>query len=76
LNDHSNGSRGHRPGERIQTLGATVHRVPPREELPNLIAQITRLWGELQLADPDLAEELAHKLPTAEIRLRDQSGDG
>jgi hypothetical protein len=76
LKDHSNGSRGDRPSERIQSLGATVHRVPPREELPDLIAQITRLWGELHLADPDLAQELARKLPTAEIHLSDQPVGG
>jgi len=46
--------------------------VPPREELPDLIARITRLWGELHLADPDLAKELVRKLPTAEIHLSDQ----
>jgi hypothetical protein len=76
LKDHSNGSRGDRPRERIHSLGATVYRVPPRDELPDLIAQITRLWGELRLADPDLAQELARKLATAEIHLRDQSDDG
>jgi hypothetical protein len=73
LKDHSNGSRGDRPSERIHSLGATVYRVPPRGELPDLIAQITRLWGALHLADPDLAQELARKLPTAEIHLSDQS---
>ena len=56
MKDHSNGSRGDRPRDRIQSLGASVYRVPPREELPDLIAQITRLWGELHLADPDLAQ--------------------
>ena len=76
MKDHSNGSRGDRPSERIQSLGATVYRVPPREELPDLIAQITRLWGELHLADPDLAQELARKLPTAEIHLSDQPDGG
>ena len=76
MKDHSNGSRGDRPRERIQSLGATVHRVPPREELPDLIARITRLWGELHLADPNLAKELARKLPTAEIHLSDQPDDG
>jgi hypothetical protein len=75
LKDHSNGSRGDRPSDRIQSLGATVYRVPSREELPDLIARITRLWGELHLADPDLAKELVRKLPTAEIHLRDQPVD-
>jgi hypothetical protein len=56
-------------------LGATVQRVPPHEELPDLVARITRLWGELHLADPDLAKELARKLLTAEIHLRDQPAD-
>ena len=41
MKDHSNGSRADRPIERIQSLGTTVHRVPPREEIPDLIAQIT-----------------------------------
>jgi len=76
LKDHLNGSRGDRPSERIHGLGATVYRVPPRDELPDLIAQITRLWGQLHLADPDLAQELARKLPTAEIHLSDQPNDG
>ena len=76
MKDHSNGSRGDRPSERIHSLGATVYRVPPRDELPDLIAQITRLWGELRLADPDLAQELARKLPTAEIHLSDQPVGG
>ncbi len=76
MKDHSNGSRGDQPSERIQRLGATVSRVPPREVLPDLIAQITRLWGELHLADPDLAQELARKLPTAEIHLSDQVDGG
>ncbi len=75
MNDHSNGACGDRPSERIQSLGATVYRVPPREELTDLIARITRLWGALHLADPDLAKELARKLPTAEIHLRDQPAD-
>ncbi len=72
MKDHSNGSRGDRPSERIQSLGATVYRVPPREELPDLIAEITRLCGELHLADPDLAQELARKLRTTEIHLSNQ----
>ena len=72
MKDHSNGSRGDRPRDRIQSLGASVYRVPPREELPDLIARITRLWGELHLADPDLARELVRKLPTAEIHLCEQ----
>ncbi len=76
MKDHSNGSLGDRPSERIKSLGATVYRVPPREELPDLVAQITRLWGQLHLADPDLAQELARKLPAAEIHLSDQPDDG
>jgi hypothetical protein len=76
LKDHSNGSRGDRPSERIHSLGATVYHVPSRDELPDLVAQITRLWGQLYLADPDLAQELARKLPTAEIHLSDQPDDG
>ncbi len=75
MKDHSNGSRGDRPSERIHSLGATVYCVPQRKELPDLIAQITRLWGALHLADPDLAQELARKLPTAEIHLSDQPAD-
>ena len=72
MKDHSNGSHADRPSERIHSLGATVHQVPPREKLPDLIAQITRLWGALHLADSDLAQELARKLPTAEIHLSDR----
>ncbi len=73
MKDHSNGSLGDRPSERIHSLGATAYRV--RDELPDLIARITRLWGALHPADPDLAQERARKLPTAEIHLRDQSDD-
>ena len=42
MKDHSNGSRGDRPSERIHSLGATVYHVPSRDELPDLVAQITR----------------------------------
>jgi hypothetical protein len=43
-------------------------RVPDRQELPDLVARIVRLWAELHEADPGLARELARKLPAAEIR--------
>ncbi|MGE4483019.1 hypothetical protein [Acidocella sp.] len=45
-----------------------MSRVPEKSELPNLIAHIVRLWGELHEADPALARELARKLPAADIR--------
>ncbi|GAN80361.1 hypothetical protein SAMN02746095_03848 [Acidocella aminolytica 101 = DSM 11237] len=66
--NHPNRSRRDRPGDRLQGLGATVLRTPDQSELPNLVAMIVRLWGELHTADPALARELARKLPAAEIR--------
>lgn len=53
--------------ERIGRLGATIFRKPTPEEIPDLVAKITRLWGELKTADIELAMELAQKLPDAEI---------
>lgn len=69
------------PGDRIHGLGARVETVPPRDEWPDLIARITRLWAELHAADPALALELARKLPTARITLggeawKGRGGDG
>jgi len=55
------------PADRIGPLGARVARVPGRDELPDLIARIARLWAELHEADAALALELARKLPTARI---------
>lgn len=57
--------------DRIKNLGATVFSVPRKDELPDLIARIARLWAELHQADPELAIELAAKLPTMEIRRND-----
>jgi hypothetical protein len=51
--------------DRIGRLGATAFNVPSPESLPDLIARISRLWAELHEADPDLALELARKLPEA-----------
>lgn len=53
--------------ERIGDLGATVFAVPAREDIPALVARIARLWAELHEADPELALELARKLPTVRI---------
>lgn len=73
MSNHPHRSRRDRPGDRLTALGATVVRVPPRDEWPALVARITRLWAELHEADPALARELARKLPRAEIR-RDTTG--
>lgn len=75
MTNHPNRSRRDDPGDRLQGLGATVMRVPDRQELPNLVARIVRLWAELHEADPALARELARKLPAAEIR-RSDDDDG
>ena len=56
---------------RIQRLGAAVLAVPLPDEFPNRIAQIARLWAELHEADPDLANELAWRLPDTEIHRHD-----
>src|SRR5579883_1586871 len=44
---------------RIGDLGATVLRVPSRDELPNLVVRVVRLWAEIHEADRPLALELA-----------------
>jgi hypothetical protein len=53
--------------DRLKGLGATVTVVPAPEALPDLVARIARLWAELHEADPDLALEVARKLPSMEI---------
>jgi hypothetical protein len=53
--------------DRIPALGATVLAVPKPQEIPALVARIARLWAELHEADPDLALELARKLPSTKI---------
>lgn len=55
---------------RIYKLGAIVTRTPLPHELPDLVSRITRLWAELHTADPDLAAELAQRLPDTEITVR------
>lgn len=57
--------------DRLERLGATVFRVPAADELPDLVARVARLWAEIHAADPDLALEIARKLPTMEIHRRD-----
>ena len=52
---------------RIPHLDATVLKVPPRKDLPDLVARVARLWAEIHEADRELALELAAKLPTMEI---------
>lgn len=64
---HENRSRRDRPGDRIHGLGAGVAKVPAREELPDLVARVARLWAEIHEADPALARELARKLPAMRI---------
>lgn len=54
--------------DRIRGLGATVTVVPAPEALPDLVSRIARLWAELHEADPELALEVARKLPAMEIR--------
>ena len=53
--------------DRIGRLGAAVFSVPSREDFGQHISHITRLWAELYEADPELALELARKLPETEI---------
>lgn len=56
--------------DRIERLGATVWRRPNKDELPDAVARVARLWAEIYEADRELALELARKLPTMEIRRR------
>lgn len=58
--------------DRIQKLGATVFTVPSREQLPDLVARVARLWAEIHEADSALALEIARKLPDMEIRRVDR----
>lgn len=53
--------------DRIHELGAVVTRVPEPNELPDLVARVARLWAEIHAADPELADELARKLPETVI---------
>lgn len=55
--------------DRITNLGAIVTRIPEQGNLPDLVARVTRLWAEIHAANPELALELARKLPEAEISL-------
>lgn len=55
---------------RIHGLGAIVTRVPEPEELPDLVARVARLWAEIHAADPELADELARRLPDTEVTVR------
>lgn len=57
--------------DRINNLSALVTKIPAPEELPDLCARVARYWAEIHLADPELAAELARKLPTTEIVLHD-----
>jgi hypothetical protein len=52
----------------ISALGAVVLTVPEPDELPTLVSRIARLWAELYEANPEMALELARKLPEMEIR--------
>lgn len=54
--------------DRIVKLSATVFNVPSPTELPDLLGRVARLWAEIHEADPDLAMELARKLPGTEIK--------
>ena len=54
--------------DRIKRLGATVFKTPGRDELPDLVSRIARLWAELHEADRELALEVAAKLPDMQIR--------
>lgn len=56
--------------DRIPVLAALVTRIPD-PSMPNLCARVARVWAEIHLADPDLAAELARKLPETEIVLDD-----
>lgn len=55
-------------GDRIERLGATVWKIPAKDDLPDAIARVARLWAEIHEADQELAVELARKLPGMEIR--------
>lgn len=54
--------------EQIPALGAVVFTPTASADWPTQIALIARLWAELHEADPELARELARKLPHMEIR--------
>lgn len=54
--------------DRIDRLGATVFKVPSPDDLPDMVARVARLWAEIHEADPELALEVARKLPDMEIR--------
>ena len=45
-----------------------VFQVPEPQDFPDLVARIARLWAELHEADPEMALELARKLPAMQIR--------
>lgn len=53
--------------DRITTLGATIFDIPAPDDVPTLIGRIARLWAELHEYDPELALELARKLPNTKI---------
>lgn len=54
--------------DRIHRLGTMVFQVPEPQDFPDLVARIARLWAELHEADPEMALELARKLPAMQIR--------
>ena len=57
-------------GERIERLGATVWTIPAKDDLPDAVARVARLWAEIHEADRELALELTRKPPGMEIRRR------
>lgn len=56
--------------DRIHELGAVVTRIPAPDELPDLVARVARLWAEIHAADPELAAELARRLPDTDVTIR------
>jgi hypothetical protein len=60
--------------DRISVLGAVVMEVPSAERVTStLIPRICRLWAEIHEFDPDLALELARKLPDMKITRLDET---
>lgn len=55
--------------DRIEALGATLLLPLESRPIETRIAEIARLWAELHEIDPDLALELARKLPTTQISI-------
>ena len=61
--------------DQIKHLSAIVTKRPNQSDLPDLVARVARLWAEIHTADPELAIELAQKLPETEIVLQERNDE-